>query len=62
MASTPISVVVPTYKEAQNLPVLYGRLRQALDAAGRPFDPDRMHAQASNLLAFHAWLDANDRR
>ena len=34
----------------------------ALDAAGRPFDPDRMHAQASNLLAFHAWLDANDRR
>ena len=35
---------------------------EALDAAGRPFDPDRMHAQASNLLAFHAWLDANDRR
>jgi dolichol-phosphate mannosyltransferase len=38
VASTPISVVVPTYKEAQNLPVLYGRLRQALDAAGRPFE------------------------
>lgn len=35
---------------------------EVLDAAGRPFDPDRMHAQASNLLAFHAWLDANDRR
>ena len=31
-------MVVPTYKEAQNLPVLYGRLRQALDAVGRPFE------------------------
>jgi hypothetical protein len=36
--------------------------RDVLDAAGRPFDPDRMHEQAENLLAFHAWLDANDRR
>jgi hypothetical protein len=35
---------------------------EVLDAAGRPFDPDRLHDQAEKLLAFHAWLDANDRR
>jgi dolichol-phosphate mannosyltransferase len=38
VTSTPISVVVPTYNEAQNLPVLYGRLAEALGAAGRPFE------------------------
>jgi hypothetical protein len=37
-------------------------LAEVLDAGGRPFDPDRMHEQTGNLLAFHAWLDANDRR
>jgi dolichol-phosphate mannosyltransferase len=32
-----ISVVVPTYNESKNVPVLYERLTAALDAAGRPF-------------------------
>jgi hypothetical protein len=35
---------------------------EVLDAAGRPFDADRFHEQAENLLAFHVWLDENDRR
>jgi hypothetical protein len=35
---------------------------EVLDAAGRPFDADKLHEQAENLLAFHAWLDQNDRR
>jgi hypothetical protein len=35
---------------------------EVLDAAGRPFDADRLHEQAESLLAFHAWLDQNDRR
>jgi hypothetical protein len=35
---------------------------EAVDASGRPFDPDRLHEQAESLLAFHAWLDENDRR
>jgi dolichol-phosphate mannosyltransferase len=31
-------VVVPTYKEAQNLPVLYARLAEALGGVSRPFE------------------------
>jgi len=45
----------PAELDAETLP-------EVLDAAGRPFDADRLHEQAENLLAFHAWLDQNDRR
>jgi dolichol-phosphate mannosyltransferase len=34
----PVTVVVPTYNERANVPVLYDRLRAALSAAGRPFE------------------------
>jgi hypothetical protein len=33
-----------------------------VDAAGRPFDADRLTEQAENLLAFHVWLEENGRR
>jgi hypothetical protein len=48
--------------EAEPADVAVDTMPEVLDAAGRPFDADRLHEQAENLLAFHAWLDQNDRR
>jgi|SRR5690349_2182237 len=48
--------------EAEPVEVAADAMPEVLDAAGRPFDADRLHEQAENLLAFHAWLDQNDRR
>ncbi|MBN2560097.1 MAG: polyprenol monophosphomannose synthase [Phycisphaerae bacterium] len=36
MSSEPVSIVVPTYKEARNLPILAGRVFAALDKAAIP--------------------------
>ena len=35
-----VSIVTPAYREAQNLPVLYERLRTVLDGAGVTWEPD----------------------
>lgn len=37
-AVEPISIVVPTFNEAANVPVLFERVKAALDAEGRPFE------------------------
>jgi dolichol-phosphate mannosyltransferase len=52
-----VTVVVPTYNEAENVPVLFERLAEAFDAAGRPFEllvvdddsPDGTGARAAGL-------------
>ncbi len=33
-----VSIVVPTYREAKNIPILVEQVAAALDAAGRPFE------------------------
>lgn len=37
-ASPEISLVIPVYNEEENLPVLHGEIRQAMDGVGRPYE------------------------
>src|SRR5438093_13201896 len=59
-----VSIIVPTYNERQNLPILVDRLGDALEACGVPFEvivvdddsPDGTSEVARSLQTQYPWL------